>query len=42
MSNVVEDKDINIKYIRSEENPVYIMTENNSEADGVKHMKRII
>ena len=32
---------MDIKYIRSEENPVYIMTKNCSESDHVKHAKRI-
>ena len=38
---MVEDKDIDIKYIRSEEIPVDNMTKNNSEADCVKHIKKI-
>ena len=30
LRDVVEDKDIDIKYIQREENPAYIMTDNNS------------
>ena len=41
MRDIVEDQDIDIKYIRIEENPVDIMMKNNSEADFVKHTKRI-
>ena len=41
MRNIVEDKDINIKYIGIKEDPVYIMTNNCSEADLAKHTKRI-
>ena len=33
MWDTVEDKDMNINYIRSEENPVDITTKNCSEAD---------
>ena len=35
---MVEDKDIDIQYIWREDNPVYIMTKNNSEADFASHM----
>ena len=38
---MVGDKYIDVKYIRIEENPAYIMTNNCSEADFMKHMKRI-
>ena len=38
----VEDKDIDIIYIRREENPADIMTENYSKADYVKPMKSIM
>ena len=30
LRDMVEDKDIDIKYIQREENPAYIMTDNNS------------
>ena len=42
MRDMVEDKDMDIKYIRSEENPSNIMTNNCSEDDYVKHMKSIM
>ena len=42
LKDIVEDKDIDIKYIWSEENPAYIMMRNTSEAYFVKHTKRII
>ena len=38
---MVEDKDTEIKYIRSEENPADIMTKNCSKKYYVKHMKSI-
>ena len=41
MRDMVEDKDIYIEYIRSEEKPVDIMTKDFSEADYFKHTKRI-
>ena len=41
MRDMMEYKDIDIKYIRSEENPADIMTKNTSEAYFVKHIKRI-
>ena len=41
LRDMVDDKDIDIKYIRIEENPADIMMKNCSEADYVKHMKRI-
>ena len=37
----MEDKDLDIKYIRSEENYAYIMTNNCSEEYLLKHMNRI-
>ena len=42
LREMVEDKDIDIKNIRREENPVDIMRNNTYEEDFVKHMKRII
>ena len=42
LRNVVKDKDIDIKYIGSEEIPADNIMKNTSEADFVKHMKRII
>ena len=41
LRDMVEDKDTNIKYIRSEENPAYTMKKNCSEDNYVKHMERI-
>ena len=41
LRDMVEDTGNNINYIRSEENLAYIMIKNCSEADLVKHMKRI-
>ena len=38
---MVEEKDGDIKYIRSEENPADIMAKNTSEADFARHMRRI-
>ena len=42
LREMVEDKDMDIKYIRSEEKPADIMTNDFSEANYVKHMKRIM
>ena len=36
----MEDEDINIQYIRSEDHPVEIITKNTSEVDFTRHMKR--
>ena len=41
MRDMVEFNDIDIKYIRSEENTADIMTKNTSEADFVEKMKSI-
>ena len=41
MRYMVEDKYMDIKYIRIEEKPADIMTNNCSEAEYVKHMERI-
>ena len=42
LRDIVEDKDIDIQYIWSEDNPAYIMTINTQKADFVKaHLKRI-
>ena len=41
LREMVEDKDMDIKYIRSEENPAYIMTKNGSETYYDKHTKNI-
>ena len=38
---MVEGRDIDMQYIRSEENPAEIMTKNTSEADFARHMRRI-
>ena len=38
---MVEHKDTDIKYIRSEENPADIMTKSYSKDDYIKHTKRI-
>ena len=38
---MVEDKDIDIQYTRSENNPAYIMTNNTSEKYFTMHIKRI-
>ena len=42
LTDMMEDKDIDIKYIWSEENPAGIMTKNDSKVDFVKQVKRII
>ena len=39
---MVEENDIDIQYIWSEDNPADIMTKNTSEADFARHVKRII
>ena len=36
LTDMMEDKDIDIKYIWSEENPAGIMTKNDSKVDFVK------
>ena len=41
MRGMVEEKDMDIKYISSEEKPEYIMTNNCSEADHTKNAKKI-
>ena len=41
LRDMAEEKDIDIQYIRSEVNPAEIMTENTSEADFARHMRRI-
>ena len=41
LRDMVEEKDIDVQYILSEDNPAYIMTKNTSEADVARHMKRI-
>ena len=41
LRDMVEEKDIGIQCIRSEENPAYIMTKNTLEAGFVRHMRRI-
>ena len=41
MSDMMEEKYIDIHYICSEYNPAYIITKNTSEADFARHMKRI-
>ena len=41
LQEMAEEKDIDIQYIRSEVNPAEIMTENTSEADFARHMRRI-
>ena len=38
---MLEDKDMEIKYIRSEENPTYIMTKNGSDTYYAKHVNNI-
>ena len=38
---MLEDKDMEIKYIRSEENPTYIMTKNGSDTYYAKHVNKI-
>ena len=38
---MVEEKDIDIQYIRSEDNPADIMTTNTSEAYFTRHMESI-
>ena len=39
MKYMVEDKDIDILYIRSEDNPVYIMTKNTPEEEFIGTLK---
>ena len=41
LRDMVEDKDMDIKYIRSGGNPAVVMTSNFTENDSVKHPKRI-
>ena len=41
MPDMVEEKDIDIQYIRDEENPAHIMTKNTLEEDFARHMRRI-
>ena len=41
LRNIVEDKDIDIQYIRNKENSAEIMTKNTPEEDFARHMKRI-
>ena len=41
LRDMVEEKDIDIQYIRSEDNPADIVTKNISEADFTRHMRRI-
>ena len=41
MRNMVKEKDIDFKYIRSEENPADIMTKNTYEVRFLKHKKII-
>ena len=41
LRTMVEEKDLDIQYIRSEENPADIMTNNTLEADFARHMRRI-
>ena len=41
LRDMMEDKDIDIQYILSEDNPVDIITNNTFEADFVRHMNRI-
>ena len=38
---MIEDKDMNINYIRSKENSAYIMMKNCSEDNYVEHKKSI-
>ena len=40
LRDMVEDKDIDIQYIWSENNPAYIMTKNTPEVDFEMHVKR--
>ena len=40
LRDMAEEKYIDIQYIRSEENPAYIMTKNTLEADFARHMRR--
>ena len=42
LRNMVEDKYIDIQYIRSEDNPTYIMTKNTLVEDFSIHMKRVL
>ena len=41
LRGMIEDKDMDIKYIRIKENPADIMTKNFSESHCVKHKKSI-
>ena len=41
LRNMLEESYTDIKYIRSEENAVDVMTNNCSEADHIKYVKRI-
>ena len=41
LRDVLEEKDINIKYIKSKEIPVDIITKTCSEADHAKHENRL-
>ena len=41
LRDMVEEKDIDIRYIRSEENPAEIMTKNTPEVDFARHMRSI-
>ena len=41
LRDMVEEKDIDIHYIRSEENPYDIITKNALEEDFARHMRRI-
>ena len=41
LRDMMEEKDINIQYMGSEDNPAYILTNNTSGADFARHMKRI-
>ena len=42
LKGMLEDKDMDIKYIRSEENPAYIMTKNGSDTYYAKHANWIM
>ena len=41
LRDMVEERDIDIHYIRSEQNPSDIINKNTSEADFARHMRRI-
>ena len=41
LRDMVKEKDIDIQYIWSEDNPADIMTKNTSEANFARHMKRV-